>query len=346
MKQTALVVCPGRGSYTKSELGYLKRFSRERKALIESFDEKLSAMGLLNITELDSADTYSLKTHTSGEHASMLTYALGALDFLEIDRERFEIVAVTGNSMGWYSTLAVCDSLRAGSDFTLIQTMGSMMRDEVIGAQMIYPLVDDNWQPDPKKKSALARAVELVQEQGHQIFPSIHFGGYGIIGGDRSGIKEVMAALEPIDDRFPFLLVGHGAFHTPLLREVSDRAFRALSLDHFCSPKIPMVDGRGHIWQPHATDVAALRDYTLGYQVVFPYDFTTALTVGVKEFAPDKIILLGPGNATGGAIGQVLVRLNWQGMQNKEDFLKRQTTDPLVLSMGLLEQRALAIKND
>jgi [acyl-carrier-protein] S-malonyltransferase len=40
-----------------------------------------------------------------GDNASLLIYACALADFAAIDRDRFEVVAVTGNSMGWYLAL-------------------------------------------------------------------------------------------------------------------------------------------------------------------------------------------------------------------------------------------------
>ena len=96
-----------------------------------------------------------------------------------------------------------------------------------------------------------------------------------------------------------------------------------------------MIDGRGQIWQPWSTEVEGLYRYTLDHQVVETYDFTKAVTVALKEFAPDKLFLLGPGNSLGGAIGQVLVANSWQGIANKADFSARQKSNPFLISLGL-----------
>ena len=71
------------------------------------------------------------------------------------------------------------------------------------------------------------------------------------------------------------------------------------------------------------------------------YDFTRAVQVGVKEFAPDRVIILGPGATLGGAVAQSLIGINWQGWASKEDFATRQKTDPYILAMGMEDQRKL-----
>jgi hypothetical protein len=102
-----------------------------------------------------------------------------------------------------------------------------------------------------------------------------------------------------------------------------------------------MIDGRGHIWRPFASAREALRRYTFGTQILEPYDFTEAIQVAVKEYAPDRIILLGPGDTLGGAIAQALIAIRWRGLTSKADFQARQAADPLLLAMGRQDQRGL-----
>jgi hypothetical protein len=123
---------------------------------------------------------------------------------------------------------------------------------------------------------------------------------------------------------------------------VSERARATISRDPFRQPAVPLVDGAGRIWRPHATDVSALWDYTLGEQVVRTYDFTTAVQVGVKEFAPDAVIVLGPGETLGGAVAQSLISARWRGLTSKADFAALQAETPFVLAMGREDQRRLA----
>lgn len=343
MRQTAVVICPGRGTYTKTELGYLKRYHKgKRDSVTRRLDAALAQAGHPTVSSLDGADAFSLKTHTPGEYASTLIYACSAADFLAIDRERFEIVAVTGNSMGWYSALALAGALAPDADFTLIHTMGSMMRGGTIGGQLIYPLVDADWRLSAARDELITNALAEVRKKGHQAHVSIKFGGYLIVGGDQPALQAFMRLLPPVEDgKYPFILVNHAAFHTPLLTDVSQQAFATLSVELFQKPELPMVDGRGCIWQPYSTDLAELRRYTLGHQVVETYDFTRAIDVVLKEFSPDKLILLGPGATSGGAIGQILVSSQWLGLKSKSDFSALQAENPFLIAMGREDQASL-----
>ncbi len=84
-----------------------------------------------------------------------------------------------------------------------------------------------------------------------------------------------------------------------------------------------------------------LRTYTLGYQSVKPFDFSSSVSVAMKEFCPDKLVLLGPGNSLGGALGQIMIENNWKGVSSKKDFLTLQNESPFLISMGIPDQRKL-----
>jgi len=219
--------------------------------------------------------------------------------------------------------------------YHLIHTMGSMMKKRIIGGQIIYPIVNKNWQPDSAKKDMVFSEIEKAGA-----FVSILLGGYVVIGGENKALDLLLKKLAK-DDKYPFQLPFHAAFHTPLLETVSSKAFEMISESSFQNPSVPLVDGRGKIWSPFSTDTQALHQYTLGDQVTQSYDFTSAITVAIKEFCPDKLVLLGPGNTLGGAIGQILVQNNWQKLDSKKAFSERQNNDPYLVSMGMKEQKSL-----
>lgn len=340
IKEKIVVICPGRGTYTASELNYLSRFGATQKSFIEKIDLFRKNDNLPSITALDSATRFSANLHLVGEHASTLIYTCAMADFLSIDSEKFEVVAVTGNSMGWYLALACVKVLDTDGAYRLIQTMGSMMQDNIIGGQIIYPIVDDAWLPCSEKQKVIQEALESIHgKNGAEIYVSIRLGGYVVLAGNESGLQQLQKMLPPVDNQFPMRLNKHAAFHTSLMQGVSEKAFALLPESLFSPPTIPLIDGRGAIWQPYATQTKLLRDYTLGHQVVEPYDFTSAITVALKEFAPDRLVLLGPGSTLGGALGQILAKLKWRGIHSKQDFSEHQKRDPFLLSMGLEVQR-------
>jgi acyl transferase domain-containing protein len=122
---------------------------------------------------------------------------------------------------------------------------------------------------------------------------------------------------------------------------VAEAGRAALARDLFGQPSLPMIDGRGAIWWPGATDLGALYDYTLGAQVTQTYDFARAIRHAAREFAPDMFIIPGPGTTLGGSVAQTLIACDWQGLADKDTFQERQDETPLLVSMGLDEQRGI-----
>jgi [acyl-carrier-protein] S-malonyltransferase len=345
MKKRIVVVCPGRGSYTKETLGYLKQNGGHVADFLRDIDARRADLGEPTISELDNAEVFKPNVHTKGEHASSLIYACSYADFMAIDRDRYEIVAITGNSMGWYLALAYGGALDWAGGFNVVNTMGSMMKSEIIGGQVIYPISDENWLMSSEKMELVKKTIASVNSrEGCEVHISIFLGGYIVIGGNRAGCAALLKELPPVEN-YPFQLINHAAFHTPLLSSTSEKAFEVLPRSQFHAPETALIDGNGTIWQPYSTDVEALYQYTLGHQVVAPFDFTRAVTVALREFAPDHLVLLGPGASLGGSIGQIMIANDWRGLKSKIDFSERQVKDPILLAMGRADQRPLVVRS-
>ncbi len=336
--KTAVLICPGRGTYTKTELGSLARFPDRN--LLAQFDARRTALGQDTLSDLDGAPGYSVARHTRGDNASAVIYAATYGDFLTLNGVR--IVAVTGNSMGWYSALACAGAISALNGFELVNTMGTLMQSHLIGGQLIYPCTDEDWRPNPDRKAALlAQVMDIGGRAGHVLGLSIDLGGMLVLAGNDAGLAAFEAAVPPAQGRFPMRLANHAAFHTGLQAPVAAEGRARLAPSLFGQPELPLIDGRGAIWWPGAVKPSALWDYTLGHQVTEPYDFARAIRTAAREFAPDLFVLTGPGTSLGGAVAQSLIAADWQGMRSKADFTARQAANPVLISMAVPAQRAL-----
>jgi malonyl CoA-acyl carrier protein transacylase len=343
MKQKALVVCPGRGTYNAAELGYLKTYHSSRGEMIAKLDAIRREQGQTPISELDAAEKYAPSVHMTGDNASLLIYACALADFAAIDRERYEIVAVTGNSMGWYLALACSGVLDFEGGSRLVNNMGGMMHNHGKGGQIVWPIVDADWRIDHEKINRVNALIDQAKNISDiSVYTSINLGGMIVFAADEPGLKWLTERL-PKDDRFPMRLMHHAAFHSPLLDYIVPMARKANPPADFGRGSIPAIDGQGRIWSPKAFDPTAIYDYTLGAQLNRTYDFTRAVQVAASEFAPDKIIVLGPGTTLGAPTAQALIANRWRGLSGKADFQARQAADPIILSMGIAEQRALAV---
>lgn len=340
-REALLVVCPGRGTYNKTELGYLKRHHAGKAEFIAEADAVRAANGGEPLSVLDGAERFSPALHTRGDIASPLIHASAYLDFLAIDQERFSIAAVTGNSMGWYTALACAGAVTGGNGFAIVDAMGHHSQAGEAGGQVLLTLVGEDWRPvNGLRDSVFALVAEIGGRAEHRLFLSIDLGGMLVLAGNEAGLAVLLAEAPEMPGRAPMRLINHGPFHSPLMQGSSDGAKAALPVGWFAPPERPMIDGRGHVWRPFASEPEALWDYTFGAQILTPYDFTRALQVAVKEFAPDRIVLLGPGDTLGGAIAQALIGIEWLGLASKADFQAMQADDPFLISMGRDEQRA------
>ncbi len=343
VKKSALVVCPGRGAYTRSELGYLLRNHAGERDLLRRVDAWRARGGQRTVSELDGAEHYSLATYSRADNAALLTFACSLADFRSLDRDAIDVVAVTGNSLGWYTSLACSGVLDLDDAINLVNSMGNLTHEHHVGGQLVFPLTDEEWRPDAGRRGALDAAVAAIrQRDGCELYPSVVLGGVTVMAGTDAALDFLQREGPQGPGRFPMRLENHGAYHSPLMQGVCDAARELLGPDRFSSPNAPLIDGNGRIWRPRSSRRRALRDYTLGAQVVETYDFSAAIRVGLREFAPQCVIVLGPGDSLGGAIGQILCEMGWLGTESKTAFTGLQESRPFVLSMGRAEQRALA----
>ncbi|MDT9600345.1 ACP S-malonyltransferase [Sphingosinicella rhizophila] len=343
-KLSALVVCPGRGTYNKAELGYLRRHHADKRELLRTADRIRAERGEPTVSDLDGADRYSVGTYSRGDVASPLIFTAAYADFLDIDRSRFDIAAVTGNSMGWYIALACAGAVDMERGFAIVDAMGDNSQAGAPGGQVLVSLVDEDWREVPGLRASLgALAEEIGGRPDHALFLSIDLAGMLVFAGNEAGLAALLAERPDMPGREPLRLANHGPFHSRLMQESSNRALARFTPEWFDTPEIPMVDGRGHIWRPFASKAEDLAAYTFATQILETYDFARAIQVAVREHAPDRIILLGPGDTLGGAIAQALIGIQWLGLRSKSDFQDLQVSRPFLLSMGREEQRASVV---
>ncbi|MEO1240782.1 MAG: ACP S-malonyltransferase [Pseudomonadota bacterium] len=342
MKKSAVVILPGRGVYGKDELGYLSRYHSDKADFIATVDEWRERQGRETVSALDNAQRYSAAKHASSINASALIYTCALADFAAINRDEFDVIAVCGNSLGWYLTLAAAGALSPANAIRLVDTMGALMEKEGVGGQLVYPFVDADWRESAANQKAIGNALHDGRTEG-KAYLSIRLGGMAVLAGDDAGMSAMEKSLPVAEDRYPFRLARHSAFHTPLLQHVSEKAFNTLGEELFATASAPMIDGRGAIWSPAAIDRTALYQYTLGEQIVETYDFSKSIEVAIKEFTPDCLILAGPGSTLGAPIAQELIRHRWLGLTSKAEFSALQKTNPFLLAMGREDQRKTVI---
>ncbi|MSR74777.1 MAG: ACP S-malonyltransferase [Planctomycetes bacterium] len=347
MKRVALI-CPGRGSYARAELGSLARLAAadaRQKAVLQQCDALRTAARKTTVSTLDAAERFSAQ-HLAGENAAALIFA-GTLMDAAVLRADLEVLAVGGNSMGFYSALAVSGALDITAAFSLADGMGSFQSAGVVGGQVVVPICDAAWRPSVEDAAQVEQALRQVQREGHTAAISIRLGGTMILAGDDAAVKHLLALLPKScsgERDYPFQLLGHSAFHTALMEPTSRKALLQFSKLCWSAPRVPLVDGRGAVFRPRTSKREELLQYTLATQVTQTYDFTNSVRVILREYAPEALVLLGPGESLGGSVAQVLIEERWQGLKCRDDFVRRQkSSEPLLLSLSREEQRALVV---
>ena len=254
------VVCPGRGSYTEKELGSLPA----QHPWVARADALRARYELPPLSALDRAPRFSAAEHLRPANAAPLIWLVTLLDAQRALAEADTRAAcVLGNSMGWYTALALAGALDFDDGFRLVQEMALLQEAERGGWQLLYPLVGDDWLPDPARAAAV-RAALAASAGG--AYPSIHLGGYAVLAGGDAALVPVQRELPAIEQgraRYPLRLVGHGPYHTPLCAGVARAAAERLGDLAFRRPRLALVDGRGVRFSPWSTDPGELRAYTL-----------------------------------------------------------------------------------
>jgi malonyl CoA-acyl carrier protein transacylase len=323
------ILCPGRGSYTENAMRTLPA----EHPWVRHAEEMRERRGLVSLLALDHAEKLRSAEHLRPANVSPLIYLISMLD-ADAARARGELVAVAGNSMGWYTALAVAGALSFEDGLRLVQEMSLLQEEVQGGGQLLYPLVDEEWREAPARRALVDDA--LASSNGHAL-PSIDLCGYAVLAGDDVGLRHLLERLPSVEIgrvRYPLRLMQHGPYHTPFVASVAARARERLSDLVFERPTATLIDGFGRRHSPWSADTDELRSYTLGAQVTEPYDLSASLRVLLREFAPDRIVLPGPGNTLGGVVGQALVRERWRGIDSRAAFSAAQASDsPPIESM-------------
>ncbi|HJT63512.1 MAG TPA: hypothetical protein VJ839_01940 [Candidatus Limnocylindria bacterium] len=362
----AVLVLPGRGAYTASTLGSIPA----DHPLVARAEAIRAELGLDSLLALDAADTFEPSVHLRPANASPLIF-LGALLDAERATADHRLVAVIGNSLGWYTALAVSGTLVFDDAFRLVQGIALLQEEAaeggVTGGQIIYPRVGVDWQPVEAYTAALEAALtdgadgtdganvaqaETDEAAGgpedgggesratdpDRAYSSVDLGAYVVLAASDAGLARLIETLPPVqigERQFPLRLAFHGPYHTPLLASVARAATERFTELRWRAPSVTLIDGRGVRFTPWATDPAELARYTLGEQIVTPYQFAASARVALREYAPERLVLPGPGNTLGGVVGQLLVAEGYHGIRTRVDFENAQaSTAPLVLSMG------------
>ena len=329
----AAVAFPARGSYGPASLhSLLPAHPWVRRA-----DQLRREYDLPALSALDAAAQFDPAAHLRSANASPLTFLSSLLDAERIAGDH-EVVVVVASSTGWYTALAASGALEFDDAFRLVQTMALLAEEPIAGddpgGQLIYALTDAEWRPDPERTSAL-EAVLARQADG--VHRSLELGAFSVLSGTGDGIAGVAADLPSVDigtRRFPFRAAMQEAWHLPLRAEAAEQAAEKLATLTWAAPNVTLVDGRGFRFTPWSTDPLELANHTIREQPISTYDFASSLRVALREYAPDVILLPGPGASLGEVCAQLLVAEGYRGIRTRAELEEAQGgSTPILLSM-------------
>lgn len=329
----AAVAFPGRGAYGPGSLGSLP----PNHAWVRRADTLRAEAGLEPLSELDGAERFTPAVHLRATNAWPLTFLASLLDAERIADDH-EVVVVVASSTGWYTALAASGALGFDDAFRLVQAM-AIVADEPLPdgeppAELVYALTSDSWERDEARNAALDRALA---ETDAGAFRALELGSHAVVAGTRSAIDRLVDELPAVSvggRQFPLRLATADAWHTPLRAEAAASAARTVGGVTWDRPNVTLVDGRGVRWTPWATDPEQLAAETLTGLADAPYDFARAFRVALREYAPDAILLPGPGTTLGSACAQLIVADGYRGIRTRADFEHTQSgPNPILLSV-------------
>ncbi len=329
----AAVAFPGRGSYGPPSLGTLP----SNHPWVRRADELRRAAGLQPLTEVDGAGRFDPSVHLRPTNGWPLVFLCSLLDAERIADDH-EVVVVVANSTGWYTALAASGALGFDDAFRLVQEMAAAAEVPLTGdaapAELIYPLTDEAWQPAQARIEGLHDA--LGQTNGGTAL-AIDLGAFAVVAGTSDGIETLAGRLPPVqvaERGYPLRLASADAWHTPLRAAAAEEAATRLGELRWDRPNVTLIDGRGVRFTPWSTDPAELAEHSLRGQGAATYDFATSLRVALREYAPDVVLLPGPGGSLGAACAQIAVGEGYRGLRSRSEFEAAQAgATPLLLSM-------------
>ena len=322
-RPTAVLFCPGRGSYGKDELGFVGRTVRQGPVAdaLAACDDWRRSQGRPPLSEIDGADKFRPGLHLDGENAAELIY-FGTMAHVEQLRERYDILAVAGNSLGWYTALPASGALDATNGWRLVATMAALQK-QVKGGQVLMTNVGDDWRLQLELRVATEAVVQALRDRGDETFCdfSIRLGGHEVLAGTEAAVTALLTHLPKVkvgEREFPFRLAGHGPFHTRLCQGTSEKATAMLADLPVTMPRCHLIDGFGNVHSPWSADPRELLHYTTHAQVVETFDFTACVRTAMREFQPDVLLCAGPGASLRAPVGHTVLAEGWRGLADKQ----------------------------
>ncbi len=257
----ALVICPGRGTYGKAELGYLKRLHADKAELIERL--RPAARRARPADHLRARRRRALQPGTAHARRHRLAADLHRL-LCRFPRHRPVALRHRRGHRQFDGLVHDARRRRRG------RAPNTASRSSTRWARTARPAspAARSCSPSSTRNGARCRACARPCSASSRrsmpgpdaaLYLSIELGGMMVFAGNEAGLAALLAEAPPT----PGARAAPPRQSRPLPHPadaglVGPRPAR-LPADWFGAPDVPMIDGRGHIWRPFASDAEALR---------------------------------------------------------------------------------------
>ena len=162
-KQAALVICPGRGTYGKAELGYLKRFHADKAELIAAV--RPAPRRARPADHLRARRRRALQPRPAHARRHRLAADLHRL-LCRFPRHRPRRASTSPRSpaIRWAGTRRSPAPARSSAEhgFGIVDAMGENSQAGEPGGQVLLTLVDEDWREVPGLREALLGLVAAI----------------------------------------------------------------------------------------------------------------------------------------------------------------------------------------
>ena len=225
------------------------------------------------------------------------------------------IVAVLATPAGWLHALDLAGVLPSGDVAQLTATLTRAAPP----AQLVYPLTDAAWRPQPALRAALQHG--LAEVEGEEV-GQLDLGAFAILEAATGTADRLAAALRPVQvgqQRYP-RRVASPSLRLPALQPGAAEAARLASSLAWQPPQLTLIAPDGSRIPPWLGTAAPLRDATLALLSARHADVGPALRVGLREHAPDRVVIVGGNRALASAAAQALVAEGYHGLRSRSEL--------------------------
>ena len=254
------------------------------------FDAADAALGW-SVSELAWSGPEERLNDTRYTQPALLTASVAALAAL---RERVDPRPsfVAGHSVGEYAALVAAGVLAFGDALRLVVRRGELMAAQPGDGGMVAVIGLD--------REAVQRAVEVVASPADLVVANDNAPGQVVLSGTREALGAVEAALHAAGARRLIPLNVSGAFHSPLMAEVSDRLAEAFATVAWHDATVPVVS---NVHAEPEREAGRLRNL-LAEQVRSPVEWVASVR-RMRDAGVGTFIECGPGGALTGMVKRI-----------------------------------------